>query len=157
MQQTKEVIRDAHHRVTRPIFPIVPGASKLCQPKSSEVVHNRAVSFDNSGNEDTILRSEPGSINAENEDVCVREEVAAATFRDEQVVENSGHWREEGVSATSLREDQVLECPGRTEYVTVLPESLDGQQQHGMQSVVHRGGPSLTEVQSVGEPLEAVV
>ncbi|KAL4360543.1 hypothetical protein GQ457_04G020760 [Hibiscus cannabinus] len=158
MQQAKEVIRDAHHRVTRSIIPIVPGASKLCQPKSSEVVHNRAVNLDNSGNEDIILRSGPESINAGDEDVCPREEeVTAATCREGQVSENASHWREEGVSATPLREDQVIECPGRTECVTVLPESFDGHQQHGLQSVVHREGPSLTEVQTVGEPSEVVV
>ncbi|KAK8531668.1 hypothetical protein V6N12_053133 [Hibiscus sabdariffa] len=93
-----------------------------------------AVSVDNSGNEDVILRSEPESINADNEDVRVREEeVPVSTLREEQVFENSDHWREEEVPAATLREEQVLECPERAECVYVLPESLGGQQQHGTQ------------------------
>ncbi|KAK9043206.1 hypothetical protein V6N11_071553 [Hibiscus sabdariffa] len=121
-----------------------------------------AVSLNNSGNEDVILRSEPESINTDNETAYVREEevpsvntdsgavllreekVPATPLREEQVFEYSDRLREGEVPTVPLREEQVLEYLEMFERVYVLPESLGGQQQPGVQSVVQHEWPSLT-------------
>ncbi|KAK8983363.1 hypothetical protein V6N11_073783 [Hibiscus sabdariffa] len=147
-------MRDAHHAVTRAAFPIVPGASRVCQSlqrlvevDSPETVNDGVVSLNNSGNEDAVPRSEPESINTDNEAVHLREEELPSVNTD------SG--------ADLLREEEMPECPEVPERVSMLPESLatigDGQQQHGMQPVVQHGGSSMTDVQSSEESLEEAV